>query len=578
MKQKLPLFLVFILLGLLWAYSLFYIPTFDLDEALYRRIAEEIKAYQAPWRPSWDSFPLNHKPPFFYWIIIFFSRWFGNDNLQVSTTAARMPSLLSDIGILITLFFSRDFIFGKNKSAPPTRKNTLSDRWIAPLLYLSGLFPLFTGTAVIFDPLQTFLILPSLLISTRYFVQEQWKENRHLPWGTLFFWVLSLFTATILKGLNGIVIPTFAFGIQLLLLGFSRRKEGDSLAVILREGLRFAGFVFVPAVILCAIGFYGLDLKMGRAFTTEFFLVHHLGRSEAAMETHGGSIFYHPLVLFLGGGFLSSFLLFQVFEWWNHSHRSDSATTPSYVQYGFPLTFVFSFIFAFSFVATKLPHYTWPIWPALAVAGMIHLTLVKKNSINAELSRGQRFLASLPVTLLGIFFLACALNVQNLFSGNRYELIAETESARTILSEFPGFHGWAQFYLFVGAIVCLLFQRYRSAIVREPVLLALSALTTATALSFSIIPIAVSLMVNPPNEIGHLLQTKYLKGGECIWYSGPHSPTLSLAIGFMAFHNRCEPRDAVFLIVPSWKEKECAERNFTMLEKSGYLYLCGKPK
>jgi hypothetical protein len=574
MKKYFPLFFIAMMLGALWSYALFYVPTFDLDESLYRRVAEEMKSLHAWWAPTWDTWPLNHKPPFFYWLIIFFSNRLGQDDAtHVGVLAARMPSVFANIGILVTLFFSHDFIFGKNFGNELRVREDLDERWAAPLLYLAGLFPLLTGTAVIFDPLQTLLLLPSLLIPTRYFICEQWKSGERLPFGTLFFWSLSLFLATYLKGLNGIIIPSFAFGLQLLLLGWNSRKETGSLKRVVREGLRFFTWVFIPAALLCGAGFYYLDLKMGHDFTREFFLVHHLGRSEEAMETHGGSIFYHPLVLFLGGGFLSSFLIFQLLEWWNRFRKVGAA--PAYVQYGFPLTFVFAFIFAFSFVATKLPHYTWPIWPAVAVAGMIHLHLVRAKKIEAELSRGQRFVASLPVTLLGVFFLAGALNLPSLFAQNA-SLVADSPSARAVLEEFPGFHGFAQLLLTLGALICFAFQRYRQEMVRRPILLAFAGLSTALAISLSVMPVATALLVTPINQIGHDLQQNYLVGGECIRYAAPHSPTLSLALGFIAVHNRCEPSDAAFLIVPAWKFAECQDLNLEVIEKSGYFYLCGK--
>ena len=95
-------------------------------------------------------------------------------------------------------------------------------------------------------------------------------------------------------------------------------------------------------------------------------------------------------------------------------------------------------------------------------------------------------------------------------------------------------------------------------------------------LATSLIPIAKELLFDPQEKITEIARDQYIKAGDCVRYGGPHSPTLSLALGYITFHNRCEPYDAKFLIVPQWKLHECQELKMEVLAQSQYLYLCGR--
>ena len=211
---------------MLWAYSLFFVPTFDLDESLYRRVAQEIKMAHLWWTPTWDALPLYHKPPFFYWIIAGISQLVDGPTETVSIFASRLPSFLACVGILYALYRE-------------TRTLTASLLWCAALL------PLITATAVIFDPIQTLLFLPALFIPTRLFIEERKPNLKEIT-----MWVFSLFTATAWKGLNGILIPTFAYGLHLLLQCLGRRLTARALFL---EVFSFTIKIFLPAAALSFI-------------------------------------------------------------------------------------------------------------------------------------------------------------------------------------------------------------------------------------------------------------------------------------------------------------------------------------
>jgi len=77
-----------------WASIMFRVPTFDLDESLYRRLAEEMKLSGDYVIPTWDGEPFYEKPPTYFWTILLASRLFDPRDAPVSVFASRLPSFL----------------------------------------------------------------------------------------------------------------------------------------------------------------------------------------------------------------------------------------------------------------------------------------------------------------------------------------------------------------------------------------------------------------------------------------------------------------------------------------------------
>ena len=88
-------------------------------------------------------------------------------------------------------------------------------------------------------------------------------------------------------------------------------------------------------------------------------------------------------------------------------------------------------------------------------------------------------------------------------------------------------------------------------------------------------PTVLSLWVHPLHQIAQDLRNAGAKPGDCLRYNGPHSPTLSLALGPDLIHNRnCEPTEGRFLITPEWKLGECELFKMHVIAQEEYLYLC----
>ncbi len=546
MKElKLPGRLALLFTLLTWGYYLFFLPTFDFDESLYRRVAEEMKLSQDYWRMTWDTWPVYHKPPFFYWLICGFSFLIDGANAGVSSLSARLPNFFASLGILFTLYWA-----GKKVADQSARSG-----WVCVLAFTSALFPILTATTVIFDPLQTLALMPSLIIPTLAFHKNLQLKPKH--W---FAWAMSLFLACALKGLNGLIVPSFALAFHLLI---SFKSEGFSRNF--RFGLRFLGCAFVPAALATAAFYAGLDHWIGRPFTQEFLWVQHFERSQVPMEAHSGSFFYHFWIIFFGAGFLAPLVLDRAFR-----------TRVSFAKQGFPLSFAFAFVFLFSFSATKLPHYTWPAWPALALYFAVLLSCVKEAksyplSGATPTQRMQRVIAFLPVLILGMIMLALATQPELIL-----QTFAKSASAQSIAKHFQGFRFLEKTFFYAGAIACFFTQIRRRTITASVEASALLASVVTFCLVAGLGRTAQDLMVRPYEEITTALHQHGVQSTDCVRSAGAQSPTFSLALGQKILHNRCEPGVVKFLVTPEWKAQECEARGLKRLEQKSYLVLCGK--
>jgi|GEM_PF-158996 len=539
-----PGLLAFAFLALLWIHLLLKVSTLDFDESLYRSVSQAMKIKGDPWALIWDDQPLFHKPPIFYWLIVLASRFVDFGQETVSACAARIPSLLSSIGILLSLGLGMRRLFPE--------RNDPETPWTPVYAFLCGFFPVLTSAGVIFDPLQTLALMSALLISTRVFLRnEDLNTKTGLALGG------SMALACMIKGLNGLLIPAFAFGLHLLL---SLRARGFKPS--LKLGLAFLSRAFLPALLVSGLFFFWLDQKIGREFTIEFFIVQHFGRSSAPMEAHSGGLLYHPMILFFGGGFLAPVLI-SLFQ----GHR------PNWSRFGFPLTWTLSCVLIFTFSATKLPHYTWPAWPALALfAGMLSASKEPQvPSQNQTLAfKWASWFSTLPVLILGmILFLFGAASDLILGAAS----LNSTQGA-SILHSLPAFEVWQKALFLAGSLACFVFAVKRRILAAKPAVAAFFSMTALYCFVIGLTPAIHALMVEPQQKIAEDLKALNPSPTDCIRYAGPLSATLSLALGPKLIHNRCDPTQVRYLIVPEWKVDECPAPEFTRVSQHGHLILC----
>lgn len=355
------MFLASILLPLLfWI----WIPPFDYDEALYAEMGRHMLATGDFFATEWGGRLMTDKPPLFMWLLMPFIDLEGSPH-----GLTRLVSLFCSF--TISLFVAL-WIRGRE------RRREDFPLWKTVLMYFVALLPGMGSGLLLLDPFLTLMLTCVLLIFA-----DAWKPGEAAPvlpkplalWKT-FSAALAMGIACWTKGLVAFVLPALA-----LLLAMVFQLRSARLTELLRAYTRS----FLPAGLLGLLmgaAFYVWLWSIGhREFVAEFFVKHHLSRGTAAMEGHGGSPLYHWIVILFGGGWVSAVLLIKG----SSPAGRRVLTQPQNL-------FIFSWLLAvplfFTFMATKLPNYTWPAWPALT---LLALRLCAEPNVQDDLpSRQQR--------------------------------------------------------------------------------------------------------------------------------------------------------------------------------------------
>lgn len=414
--------LPWLLMGLVWTCMVvpLNVAPFDLDEAVYRRMAEEMKATGLSWGPQVDGITYNHKPPLYMMVLALVSMLIDGPTAHISAATCRTVSLVFTLLTQATLALAWQAHVRRRLVRPGQRRKQLgaphemnfSDAALPragamldsveksfvahplfPVILLStGFLPLLGSGAILLDPMLTFFLTLALVGLDALLRRDAPSPNLQtsVPQTSLvalpkILLCVGIAGAIIVKGLVGLVLPGAALVFAVVLWCVSQSILTG------RTGLKPQNFraIFscvwacVPAFILgsaLGLGFYVFLYFQGQQeFVSEFFLVHHFARGANAMEGHGGSLLYHPLVVWVGGLQLSGILsLILVRARLSVGHWRGVVNLAL-----LPLGWILGIVTFFSLVATKLPNYVWPVWPALALA-VAHLwfSLVEDASVH----------------------------------------------------------------------------------------------------------------------------------------------------------------------------------------------------
>jgi hypothetical protein len=405
-----PLVMIFIGgLVVLFCIRSFAIEPFDFDESIYRRMAEEMKA-AGHWlsQPMFNGEAYNHKPPTYIGAIALLSWVIDGSEPQVTAFASRFLSLIFSFGTLFVLHTTWKKLT-KRKSEHRFEERHQHRGGISPVyFYMMCFLPTVASTAVLLDPL---LVLFTSLFFCSEALRIHARISGHSSAKSLWFLsCIGMTGATATKGLVGLVLPAGSA----VLFCFWQNAElySQNKVKYLFESLRLGLLKFFPQALVAAIasfGFYAFLWSTGGAsFVEEFFVKHHFGRATSAMEGHGGSVFYYLPILLLGGGLTISWLLAGMFLPKCSSQEladisKDAPEAETAVKRWLVSWSLFCTLF-FSLLATKLPNYIWPVWPALALLASVGPWMSGKPSrrIVANLTRFSTFTIPfvLPITFM----------------------------------------------------------------------------------------------------------------------------------------------------------------------------------
>ncbi len=322
-----------------------------LDEAKNTECAREMFE-RGDWVvPTFNYNLRTDKPPLHYFFMMTSYHLFG-----VNEWAARFFSgLFGALTVLITFLYTRRF----------TNQHTAL--WAAFALLASVHLSIQFHLAVP-DPYLIFFFTWSLFLFYAVITDKRTHE--------ILLLYLAMGLGTLAKGPVAIALPGLIF---LLFMIFTRQLKWP----VIRSLKPFLGAAIVLAIALpwyLAVGF-----ATNWEWTEGFFLKHNIGRFAGEMEGHGG-IFLVTFAFILVGMFPFSAFLIQAYRYaWKN--RRD--------QYLLFVAIAASVVIAFfSLSSTKLPNYTVPSYPFLAVMLAIYFT-------QGDLKRGVKASFS-SILVLGI--------------------------------------------------------------------------------------------------------------------------------------------------------------------------------
>ncbi|MEQ1902656.1 MAG: glycosyltransferase family 39 protein [Pirellulaceae bacterium] len=339
----------------------------DRDEPRNAGCAAEMTA-RGDWVVPIFNDQLRHqKPVMLYWLIMSANAMFGE-----SEFAGRFWSAVLGTGTVLLTYAIGWLLFSQAVG-----------RWSALVLCTTLMFGVASRAATP-DATLIFFMTAALTIfvaSNRWTVSTDQRIQFPQPGFAVFGFYLMLALAVLTKGLAGFVIPMAIVGLYLL---FERLPplsvQGNSESGLLRRLLTssvvriwhpvhfiktlFSMKPLIGVLVLLAVAgpwYVWVGLRTEGDFLRRFFLEEHLGRATTSFENHSGGWWYYPVAIMVG------FFPWSILTWpvvndhylTRKVERNRSST--------FLLCWIAVQVGIFSLVATKLPSYVTPCFPALAV-------------------------------------------------------------------------------------------------------------------------------------------------------------------------------------------------------------------
>ncbi len=319
-------------------------PLFDLDEGAYAETTREMFVRGDFITTYMNGEPFYDKPIMMYWLQSLSIALFG-----ISEWSFRLPSALGSVAWVVTVAWFISRLRGREQG------------YLAGSVVALALLVAFIGKAAIPDGVLNFLLTLSMALIYLYF------RERHTVFLYVAFAVIALGVLT--KGPIALLVPvasTFLFCLLTRQLKFWLRSVFNPLGIVIFFAIATPWYV-------------ANYLREGQAFIDGFFFKHNVGRFSAAMEGHGGSIFYYVPVVLLGVMPFTAATLLALRK--IRDVRSDDLLLFLLCWFGF--VFIF-----FSLSGTKLPHYI-----NYGLTGLLMVSALYVDRLRSP------FLALLPVML-----------------------------------------------------------------------------------------------------------------------------------------------------------------------------------
>lgn len=288
--------------------------------------------------PTFNGELRTDKPPLHYYFMMLSYKSFG-----VSAFSARFFSaVFGAFTVLITFLYTRKL---------------LSPRagWLAAGVLLCSTHFVLQFHLAVPDPYLIFFTTLAGFSFTEGFIRK--KK------GAIYLAYLSIGLGILAKGPVAIALPGLAIAVFIIFSGNFSWQTIKTFRPV--SGLFLALLIAVP-------WYAGVGIKTEWVWIKGFFLDHNLDRFNEPMEGHGGG-FWLTLVFVTGGLLPASAYIAQGFGYWWKKRKDDFIF--------FSGCFAVVTIVFFAIADTRLPNYTVPAYPFLAVliSGYLDNCLIKKE-------------------------------------------------------------------------------------------------------------------------------------------------------------------------------------------------------
>ncbi|MEJ5172399.1 MAG: glycosyltransferase family 39 protein [Hydrogenothermaceae bacterium] len=352
---QISLFLISFFLFIFGSYN---ISIFSLDEAKNASCAREMLERGDLVVPTFNYELRTDKPPVHYWFMMLAYKIFGINEFSARFFSAVFGSLT----ILITFLFSQKFI---------NREVAI----ISSFILLSSIHLVFQFHMAVPDPYLIFFLTSAFL---SFFAFYKTLSSKYI-----YIFYISTGFSVLTKGLIGIVLPS------MIVLTF----------LFIERNVRFLKYMKLPlgTLLVLAISlpwYIAVGVKTDWVWIEEFLFKHNISRFSDPMEGHGGLFVITFIFVFVG---MLPFTIFipQVIKFvWREKYNS-------LIVYLSLVVFIYTGFFAIS--KTKLPNYTVPVYPHLAV--LIALYLYNLDIRKSKMLYNLLFYSLLTLTLsIGLYF------------------------------------------------------------------------------------------------------------------------------------------------------------------------------
>ena len=328
--------MVVIMLAMAWV-LLAFISTrstlWDRDEPRFAKATLEMVESGNYLVPTFNGTLRPDKPILIYWLMSVPVKILGATELACRFWA---PLGIVFAGLIMFVVGRRFFSFGT--------------AFMALVFMITTPMVLISGTAATTDA----VLLACITAAVASFAFSMHKGARAVHLAGL---ALVLALALLVKGPIGLALPLLAMGLMYVLAGNERR--------IGRRYFAWAGLAVAVAVALFLLWGIPANDATGGIFMQKAIGTHVIGRMRAPMERHGGNyIVFLPYYLVI--------ITATFFPWTLYLPAGLAALwrnrTGVLASRALVLGWAIPVIVLMTLVATKLPHYILPAWPALALA------------------------------------------------------------------------------------------------------------------------------------------------------------------------------------------------------------------